>query len=175
MQRKLKAAHTTAGVAMLLTACVPAMSFQPTVQHPRGPVSLHLSDDDVSKQLERARQLIEKSKSKMEDQEDETPQEKGNLPFFASRNDSSKKEQVTKAVTDDGLITTDGEKMAELSEGEEWQVRPLGEVFENEAKATEDPLAKRDVAASIFMLQRTMQTEDFKKIFDSRNRWIGEQ
>jgi hypothetical protein len=65
--------------------------------------------------------------------------------------------------------------MAKLSEEEEWESRSLLEVFQNErGPAKEHKLADRDVAASIFNLRRVLQTEDFQRIFDQRNRFIGE-
>ena len=74
-----------------------------------------------------------------------------------------------------GLFTTDGDKMAELSEEEEWESRPLLEVFESEIEDTSSSvLNERDVAASIFNLRKTLQMEDYRKIFDKRNRFIGE-
>lgn len=106
------------------------------------------------------------------------------LPFFASRqalDPVNKRQRVIKTVDEStGLITTDGEKMAKLSEEEEWEVRTLFEVFENEISdrdvysATSQQLASRDVAASIWNLRKTLQSEDYKKIFDEKNRFIGE-
>jgi hypothetical protein len=55
-------------------------------------------------------------------------------------------------------------------------VRPLDQVFQNEIEdKSDDPFADRDVAASIYNLQKSLQTSDYKKIFDQRNRFIGEQ
>lgn len=149
-----------------------------------------VSEDDISKQLERARELLAKSKAKMEAKEQEAfevtkedeknTKGKDSVPFFASKtasfDENKKKEKVIKSKNEEGLFTTDGEMMAELSESEEWQVRPLQEVFENEKKEkSADPFADRDVAASIFNLRKVLQTEDYKKIFDNRNRFIGDQ
>lgn len=150
-----------------------------------------VSEDEISKQLDRARELLAKSKAKIEAKEQESFEEltnddknfangKENVPFFASKtapfDENKKKEKVIKSKNEEGLFTTDGEMMAALSESEEWQVRPLQEVFENEEKEkSDDPFADRDVAASIFNLRKTLQTEDYKKIFDQRNRFIGEQ
>ena len=150
-----------------------------------------VSEDENSKQLDRAHELLAKSKAKIEAKEQESFEEltnddktfangKENVPFFASKtasfDENKKKEKVIKSKNEEGLFTTDGEMMAALSESEEWQVRPLQEVFENEEKEkSDDPFADRDVAASIFNLRKTLQTEDYKKIFDQRNRFIGEQ
>lgn len=143
-------------------------------------------EDDITKQLERAKSLLEKSKAKIEAQgaavadfdEEEAGKTDGNIPFFANamaKANGSKRDQVIKAKNGEGLFTTDGDLMAKLSEAEEWEVRALLDVFENENKDLDDSLADRDVAASIFGLQKTLQTEDFQKIFDKRNRFIGEQ
>lgn len=35
-------------------------------------------------------------------------------------------------------------------------------------------LADRDVASSIYNLRKLLRTEDFMKVFDSRNRFIGD-
>lgn len=116
------------------------------------------------------------------------------LPFFASmvssppssstsrsksKSSNSKRKDVIKTIDEaTGLITTDGEKMASLSEQEEWAVRGLFDVFENENKDgtpdSNNPLADRDVAASIYNLRKVLQNEDYKRIFDKRNRFIGE-
>ena len=144
------------------------------------------ADDEITKQLERAKKLIEETKAKMEEKEQQEAEEAlsgesakgGDVPFFARKTvgEGNKKEKVTKTQNEEGLITTDGEMMAKMSEAEEWEVRPLLEVFEDERKdVTPDPFADRDVAANIFNLRKTLQTEDYQKIFDKRNRWIGEQ
>jgi hypothetical protein len=172
--------------------------------------------DEVSVNLERAREVLEKAKRKLASRspngaamtatmvvERDTPVRLDTsdsarqlppppssssalqpLPFFASRQAPppvDKRQRVIKTVDEStGLITTDGEKMAELSEEEEWEVRTLSEVFENEISdkdvysAASQQLASRDVAASIWNLRKTLQSDDYKKIFDEKNRFIGE-
>ena len=137
-------------------------------------------DDEIKRQLQRARELLEKAKTKLDAKQNvnETEREsKAKLPFFASQDTSGKREKVIKQKNEDGSFTTDGEMMAKLSESEQWEVRPLLEVFENEIKEDEATaqLAERDVAASIYNLRKVLQTEDFVKIFDSKNHFIGEQ
>ncbi|CAJ1957068.1 unnamed protein product [Cylindrotheca closterium] len=143
-------------------------------------------DDEVSKQLARAKELLAKSKARIEAKEleainKEKEEKSESVPFFAAKmasmDQDSRKTKFTKDKNEEtGLSTFDGDKMVELSESEEWEVRPLSQVFENENKdAAENPLADRDVAASIFNLQKKMRTEDYMKIFDKRNRFIGEQ
>ena len=166
-----------------LTAPQSASAFCPIHVTGRPSMSLASSslDDDLSRQMERAREVLAQSKAKMEaieQAEVEGEDSKRNVPFFAVKDTPSpggKKEKVTKSTNKQGLITTDGEKMAKLSESEEWETRPLGEVFRDERGVTENPLADRDVAASIMNLRLKMQNADFKEIFDSRNRFIGEQ
>lgn len=86
-----------------------------------------------------------------------------------------KKEKVIKDKNENGLFTTDGDLMAKLSEEEEWESRPLLEVFKNEKKKA--PAAKnidRDIGQSMYNLRKSLQTEDFMKIFDKRNYFIGD-
>ena len=159
---------------------------------------------ELETQLEKARAVLAVSRAKMEalddiDEEDDetttlTTTVRSDVPFFASisnGNDSiqsqngdkigsKKKNKVIKNQNKDtGLFTTDGDLMAKLSEEEEWESRSLREVFSNERKSTsldeKDPWANRDVAASIYNLRKSLQLEDYKKIFDKRNRFIGEQ
>ena len=63
-----------------------------------------------------------------------------------------KRTKVTKSTNEDsGLITTDGELMAVLSEEEEWEVRSLLDVFEDELEVSDvsKQLARRDAAGII--------------------------
>lgn len=143
-------------------------------------------DDEISKQVARAKELLAKSKAKIEERElsainPEKKEKSEPVPFFAAKDASTdqdlRKKRFTKAKNEEtGLATFDGDKMAELSESEEWEVRPLDQVFQNEIEdKSDDPFADRDVAASIYNLQKSLQTSDYKKIFDQRNRFIGEQ
>lgn len=184
-------AGSTLGLGIMIASQLvvlpkPAIAF-PNVVMRRERLSLNVhqavanQDDEITKQVERAKALLEKSKAKMQAKEQEleatSPKNGAKIPFFASKEKSNgnKKEKVTKTENEEGLITTDGEMMAKLSEAEEWEVRGLLDVFENEQKdSTPDPFADRDVAGSIFNLRKTLQTEDFQKIFDKRNRFIGE-
>jgi hypothetical protein len=130
-------------------------------------------DDEISRQVARAKILLAKAKAKMEAAE--AAEER---PFFASADRSGKKEKVIKTQNKEtGLITTDGDLMAKLSEEEEWSSRPLLEVFrdENEVSAVAQGLAQRDVAASIYNLRKTLQNDDFMKIFNKKNYFIGEE
>ena len=139
-------------------------------------------EDEISRQLERARKVLAKSKAKLEATGDAEPDE---IPFFATSakmDSATKRAKVTKKLDQEtGLITADGEKMARLSEIEQWEMRSLLEVFESEIEGTEDvnslaskQLAERDVAASIFNLRKQMKTEDYRRIFDTTNHFIGE-
>ena len=78
--------------------------------------------------------------------------------------------------------------MALLSKSEPWEIRSLSQLtFQEEATLDYDgnttaeesssstsTLADRDVASSIYNLRKMLQNEDFRKVFDSRNRFIGE-
>jgi hypothetical protein len=149
-------------------------------------------EDEITRQLERAKELIAKSKAKLEtkgavsldnegvdggDDTEDAAEGTKNVPFFAAKVKAkeNKRDQVVKATNADGLVTIDGDLMAKLSEAEEWEVRSLVEVFEDQQKMSEEPLVNRDVAQSIMGLQKVLQTADYLKIFDKRNRFIGEQ
>lgn len=81
--------------------------------------------------------------------------------------------------------------MTSLSNSEPWELRSLSQIgFESEARSDYDgnivevdsgsgsgstnTLADKDVAMSIYNLRKTLQNEDFKSVFNSRNRFIGE-
>ena len=137
-------------------------------------------DEEIDRRLEHARQLLQKSRAKLEDKEESVV-----LPFFASEKTRGmmSREGVIKSKNEEtGLITADGEKMAALSEQEDWESRSILEVFENEIKENEDvysmasqQLASRDVAASIWNLRKELQSGDYLRIFDKKNRFIQEE
>lgn len=140
-------------------------------------------DDDISAQLAKARALIEKAKAKIEEEAATAAEEKeGEVEAKAETNavksGESKAASVIKSTNEEGLFTTDGDLMAEMSEAEEWENRGLFDVFESEGEDESDvskQLASRDVAASIMNLRMSMQNEDYRRIFDKRNRFIGEE
>ena len=172
----------------------------------RSPVVLHANDDltydpeeEVKRRLVRAKEVLEKSKAKLKSKEEDNDKDTKNkpkvskksakseapLPFFAAKTkvaDSTRREQVIKATNEKtGLVRADGEKMAAMSETEEWENRSLLEVFENTIDENADvysmaskQLAERDVVASVWNLRKVMKTEDYLKIFDKRNFFIGE-
>lgn len=156
------------------------------------------SDDafDSISVLQRAREVLEKSKAKLAAQQQEegaegdpsnnkqtltSPSvETTNTPFFAQR--SVSRDGVVKSRdASTGLITADGEIMAAISEQEDWEIRPINEVFVNEMNENEDvysmasqQLASRDLAASVWNLRQQLHNDDYQKIFDKRNFFIGE-
>ena len=156
-------------------------------------------DDDISRTLAKAKQLLEKAKAKVAEEENlkqkkqqkqQQPQEEDTeqqqeidtvttIVATADKVETSidKKASVTKSTNDSGLITTDGDLMAAMSEEEDWELKSLMDVFEDEnddGDATSKLLADRDVAASIFNLRMSMHNGDYRRIFDKRNRFIGE-
>ena len=156
------------------------------ISSPRPMAASSSSNDDISKQLAKAKALLEKSKAKLESSKALDDEEEGSssaaMPFFASvdkaQSGDQKNEKIIKSRNEqDGTVVADGDMMAKISEEEQWEVRSLYEVFENEAKDTSSTakLAERDVAASMYNLRKSLQDSDFQRIFDSRNRWIGEQ
>ena len=175
-----------------------------SLRQSRAPSSYLLSGNDaeadILRQLERARTLLQKTKAKLEAKAANGKLESAAggrkisalngqqldepLPyFFACLCESSetrrRREIVIKSKDEStGQVVADGEKMASLSEQEEWEVRSLYDVFKDEnqeafSMATSQ-LAERDVAASIYNLRKTLMMEDYKRIFDKNNRFIGE-
>ena len=152
-------------------------------------------EDDIARELERARELLAKSQAKIDAkkqassaQTESSEQKKITQQCSAAE----KRKMVTTSVQEgSGLITTDGEMMARLSEEEEWEERALLEVFEDllnddlfvdddaglffASTNTTKKLAQRDEVSSVRNLMISMNKEDFDKIFNKRNRWIGEQ
>ena len=147
-----------------------------------------MSDEDIQNQLTKARKLLEKAKAKVAAQEQQQQQaaaqdiseKKEEKVKNTAELETMKRKQVIKSKSDDtGLITTDGELMAELSEEEDWEVKSLMDVFQSESTRgrhdeVDNGLANRDVAASIFNLRMQMMDEDYRRIFNKQNRFIGE-
>ena len=150
-------------------------------------------DEDSRVLVQRARAVLEKSKAKLAAREEsETSNSSSSntetmaaavgagTPFFAQL--SLDRELVVKSRDDKtGLITANGEVMAAISEQEDWEMRSLSEVFDNEMDENADvyslasqQLAKRDVAASIWNMRKHLEVADFLKIFDKGNYFIGE-
>mmetsp|Transcript_16126 Transcript_16126/g.46282 ORF Transcript_16126/g.46282 Transcript_16126/m.46282 type:complete len:280 (-) Transcript_16126:193-1032(-) len=162
------------------------------------------AEDEVSRQVAKAKELIERTKQKMEKKEKAATAEAKDgeegeatetttastgadddddvVPFFAVDPTASEKrrELITKTKDEEsGLITTDGEKMASLAEEEKWESRGLFDLFENENEDEEtlkkEARASRDVARSMMGLKMIMNKDDFDSIFDKRNFFIGEE
>ena len=144
-------------------------------------------NDEIAKQLERAKAALAVSRAKMEAQEqaeaglvdEHKKDEKSDeaVPFFAMNADdeNGKKGRVIKDTNESGGFTTDGDLMAKLSEEEQWESRPLLEVFQNEKEKPPEAMGiDRDIGQSMYNLRKSLQTEDFNKIFDKRNRFIGD-
>jgi len=142
------------------------------------------SNPEITKQLERAKAVLAVSRAKMEareqaeagiivDDDDEKAEE--SVPFFAVANETGKKEKVMKNKNEDGGFTTDGDLMAKLSEGEEWESRGLLEVFKNEKEKPPSAMnIDADIGKNMYNLRKSLQTEDFMKIFNKKNYFIGE-
>lgn len=117
------------------------------------------------------------------------------LPFFVMVDDGSASTTLKsisskkiKSTTSSGSIIADGETMTRISSTEQWSRRKLSEMFSKEShldyagKPIDDQtidkvgtvLADRDVVASIWNLRKTLQNEDFARVFDKRNRFIGD-
>ena len=148
-------------------------------------------NEDVERQLAKARALLDKANEKLKDEEEQASDTnqvksatnasppKPPVPFFfAAYKEPEKRSQVTKSVNENGLITTDGEKMASLSETETWEIRALDDVFDTNEVVISSmagrTLSEKDLASNIMYLRRQLQDSDFSKIFDKRNRFIGD-
>eukprot|EP00979_Chaetoceros_neogracilis_P019119 scaffold11812_cov267-Chaetoceros_neogracile.AAC.1 len=95
----------------------------------------------------------------------------------SSAEKSDKKTSVLKSKNEvSGLSTYDGDLMAALSEEEDWELKGMFDVFDDEIEESDvsKNLGKRDVAASILNLRRSMHNDDYRRIFDKRNFYIGE-
>lgn len=157
-------------------------------------------DPAMAAQIKKAKQLIDDMKKKQKSQEEaaaaaaavegapagseddlaesKAENDEAKLPFFATKS-------KIKSKNESGDIIADGETMASLSASEPWEQRSLSQMFEREDRedfdgnvvpATTDArtIADRDMAAGIFGLRRKLQTEDFFKVFNPRNRFIGD-
>jgi len=190
--------NTVALISLCLVVLSTTEGFAPGVLQASKSKSLicrYGVEDDIERELLKARELLADTRVQLEtmDEEEERRKqspEKEEAPFFAKaaedetekiKDESSRRELFVKSKNKDGLITVKGDEMVKLSEEESWQARPLGEAFENELSEDEDvyslatqQLAKSDVAARIWNLRRIMQDSDFRKVFDKRNRFIGD-
>lgn len=177
----------------------PRVAENPTVQHEyqRFGTSVVLratfdAEADVQQRLARAKEMLAKSKAKLKRREEKTGEKEDSdaaaVPFFAAKSkkgdSETRRKLVIKATNDEtGLVQADGAKMAELSEKEEWEIRSVLGAFGTDkedienaeiyAKATES-LSDRDAMANMWNLRKRMKTEDYEKIFDKRNFFIGE-
>jgi len=157
-------------------------------------------DPNVAAQIRKARQLLRDAKKKMQtttatEEESQKETEASSLPFFAQKSFTAtafENSQKIKSKTKSGEIIADGDTMTTLSNSEPWELRSLSQIgFQSEdrvdydgnvvevdlnghVKGVNKALADKDVAMSIYNLRKTLQNEDFKMVFDSRNRFIGE-
>jgi len=163
------------------------------------PISFHRSksihqasklpfDDDTAKQIHRAKKLLEEAKKKLVSNPSSippsSPSQQQQQRTISSSDTSShlssinRKDQLIKSTNQEtGLFTTDGELMAALSAQEEWEMKRLLEIFDSEMEEESDvskQIANRDVVSSVRNLKRELQNEDYEKIFDTKNRFIGE-
>ena len=171
-------------IVLLFVFCAPVSCFVPLntgLYYRQSSLCLSFDiDKEIEQRLADAKALLEKTKAKME--KEDAGEAGDNLPFFAvSKKSPASREGVIKSRDEDtGLIIADGEKMATLSEQEEWENKSLLEVFENEIDENEDVysvesqrLASRDLAASVWDLRKKLGG-DYQRIFDKKNRFIGE-
>mmetsp|Transcript_26143 Transcript_26143/g.31640 ORF Transcript_26143/g.31640 Transcript_26143/m.31640 type:complete len:195 (+) Transcript_26143:97-681(+) len=148
----------------------------------RTPLALSVADpnEEISAQLAKAKELLAKTKEKLAaEASTEKKDSPGSTPHFASVK-TDRSSVIKSRDPDSGLITTDGDKMAELSESEEWEARSLMDVFEWEegevsiSRQKELEKMDRDTLKAMWGFRRTLQGVDFENVFDKRNRFIGE-
>lgn len=161
-------------------------------------VDLENYDPNVAAQIRKARKLLRDAKKKMmedEQQQQQSSSSSSPLPFFAQQQKSFTATAIDqtrkiKSKTKSGEIIADGDTMTSLSNSEPWERRSLSDIgFQTEARTDFDGnvvqvvnngdgnnngLAERDLVASIYNLRKALRNEDFTKVFDSRNRFIGE-
>lgn len=145
-------------------------------------------DPVMTAQIEKAKQLLNAAKKKQEDAETgageaaAAAEDAAAVPFFATTSRAAAGEKI-KATLASGDIVADGETMASLSAAEPWENRSLSQMFDSESRIDYDgesveertnTMADRDVGASIYGLRRSLRTEDFMKVFDKRNYFIGD-
>ena len=163
--------------------CIRSPSKQRIYHLPgRTPLALSVVDpnDEISAQLAKAKELLAKTKEKLASEastdKDNIP---GATPHFASVK-TDRSSVIKSRDPDSGLITTDGDKMAELSESEEWEARSLMDVFEWEegevsvSRQKELEKMDRDTLKAMWGFRKSLQGADFDNVFDKRNRFIGE-
>jgi hypothetical protein len=147
-------------------------------------------DYKTAAQIRKARKLLKDAKKKMEEPKTtqaaaEQSAEAPPLPFFATRS-STPSSQKIKSKTSSGIVA-DGATMTTISASEPWELRPLNQMFVREPRTDYDgnlvtetsdgsksTLAEKDLAKNILSLKRLLRGEDFKVVFDSRNRFIGD-
>jgi hypothetical protein len=145
-------------------------------------------DPAMTAQIEKAKQLLNAAKKKQKDAETgvgeaaEAAEDAAAVPFFATTSPAAAGEKI-KATLASGDIVADGETMASLAAEEPWENRSLSQMFDNEGRIDYDgesvedrtnTMADRNVAASIYGLRKSLRTEDFLKVFDKRNYFIGD-
>ena len=153
-----------------------------------------LLDDARKKQAREQEVIITPSSSTPTTAIPSTAANTSRLPFFVMVDDGSRASTTSinskkiKSTTSSGSIIADGETMTQISSTEQWSRRKLSEMFSKEShldyagKSIDDQtidkvgtvLADRDVVASIWNLRKTLQNEDFARVFDKRNRFIGD-
>jgi lipoprotein-anchoring transpeptidase ErfK/SrfK len=153
-----------------------------------------LLDDARKKQAREQEVVITPSSSTPTTAIPSTAANTSRLPFFVMVDDGSRASTTSinskkiKSTTSSGSIIADGETMTQISSTEQWSRRKLSEMFSKEShldyagKSIDDQtidkvgtvLADRDVVASIWNLRKTLQNEDFARVFDKRNRFIGD-
>lgn len=141
-------------------------------------------DPETAKILADAKALLKKAKTDLAIKEGQEEEEQVDTTMVFKTQDeqqnqkAEKKLAVTKDLLETGLITTDGELMAALSEDEDWSERALADLFKDETfddfDTPSDNILRRDVAQSINGLRVKMEKGDFAKIFNAKNYFIGE-
>mmetsp|Transcript_23609 Transcript_23609/g.35445 ORF Transcript_23609/g.35445 Transcript_23609/m.35445 type:complete len:195 (-) Transcript_23609:284-868(-) len=143
-------------------------------------------DPETAKLLANAKALLEKAKTDLEVKDAQQEQQVNLDATMVPKSNqeqqqgqgAEKKLAVTKQMLDTGLITTDGELMAALSEDEDWSERALADLFKDETfedmDTPSDTVLGRDVAQSINALRVKMENGDFAEIFNQKNYFIGE-
>jgi len=150
---------------------------------------LGYDDDALEKILADAKKLVQETKNKIELKSDDSKEIKS--PADASVISSGVKSSSTMSEEERriyllgggkpdarGKIRPSAELMEKLAEEEDWELRMLDEMFEDQIPQPTDmekKLQKKDIGMTMYNLRKSMQNEDFRKIFNSKNPRIGEE
>jgi len=152
---------------------------------------LGYDDEALEKILADAKKLVQETKNKIELQSDDSKEIKGPGDTSVKKISSGVKSSSPMSEEERriyllgggkpdarGKIRPSAELMEKLAEEEDWELRMLDEMFEDQIPQPTDmekKLQKKDIGMTMYNLRKSMQNEDFRRIFNSKNPRIGEE